>query len=956
MSEVNPTTREEIVAEILKCAKQPAYFLTNHAFIQHPTKGLIPFRLFPFQEDLVKGFSEHRKNIVLKARQLGATTTVAGYIAWLVLLHRDKNVLILATKQKTAQNMIRVVKNIVKNLPKWMKQMGKIKIDNRQSIELANGSRVTALATSSDTGRSEAVSLLVCDECAFIPNFNEIWTGVSPTVSAGGSVILLSTPNGTGNKFHELYEGAQLGINGFNCKYGTYTNPYDSTESYNDRFMWWVHPNYDLEWFENETRDKNKRQIAQEYECFEENTRIFTETGLRKIKDLSIGDKVLTHKGNFKPVTFVKSKKVNNCLEIKTFNNRIPTIVTHNHPLLSVNKEWKNTEDFSVNDSVCSFPKNTKLNDTIQEIDLFEHIKSKFFKLKLTQDENQIYINDRKHKTKINRFIKVDYDLGKLIGLYLAEGYSALNYINFSFNYETELNTLALEICDIAKRKFGFDKPKIYKSSKSKAATIQLNSQILRSLFSKLTKGKDCYNKGLSSFSYSLANEKYFAGILDGFFQGDGCLGFSYDKKMSTTSEEILYDIKYIASFLNNNPFSTTIARRPKISQILGRTVNIADSYLFKFLKTRNKDCKNVSELIFEKSDTSYKSFYETSDDFNTTKIISKKIIDDVEYDVYDIEVEEDHSFVTEHFVAHNCAYNASGETFLMPEELDALRKRGRDPLSIHSIDRHIWIWKQPERSGTYIIASDVSRGDAADYSAFHVLRIDQDKIEQVCEYKGKIKPDQLGTLLMQVSRMYNDATVAPENNNGWAGQTIAAMEQVAFPHIYYSRKRKPKEKDSFVVDAQYAMYRNDYAPGYAVTSANRNQMLAKVEQYIRNGDIVLYSKRLISEFETFIVTEFGRPEAQRGKSDDLVMALAGALWIHDESFKRSYRGEEITVAMLSAISVNTTTTQNIPQFNRFNTLTNEREKAIIDYDASTNQARTNRGDTWDFSWLITKG
>lgn len=176
-------TKEELIKEILKCASDPVYFICTYAKIQHPVKGLLPFKLYPFQEDIVKGYVSHRKNIILKARQLGVSTVSAAYIAWYMLFHREKNVLVLATKQETAKNMIRIIKNIFKYIPPWIRDMGKISVNNRNSLELENGSRVKAITTSADAGRSEAVSLLVIDEAAHIETFKEIWAGVGPTVS-----------------------------------------------------------------------------------------------------------------------------------------------------------------------------------------------------------------------------------------------------------------------------------------------------------------------------------------------------------------------------------------------------------------------------------------------------------------------------------------------------------------------------------------------------------------------------------------------------------------------------------------------------------------------------------------------------------------------------------------------------------------------------------------------------
>ena len=193
-------SKNELIKEIIHCGRDPVHFIRNYAKIQHPTKGLIPFDLYLYQEDIVKGFLSHRKNVILKARQVGVTTITAAYISWLILFHRDKDVLIVSTKLDTSKGVIRIIRNIFKYIPKWMIDVGRIKLDNRHSIELENGSRVTSVSKSKDVGRSSALSLLVVDECAIIEDFDEIWTGLSPTVSTGGSIVLMSSPKGTGDR------------------------------------------------------------------------------------------------------------------------------------------------------------------------------------------------------------------------------------------------------------------------------------------------------------------------------------------------------------------------------------------------------------------------------------------------------------------------------------------------------------------------------------------------------------------------------------------------------------------------------------------------------------------------------------------------------------------------------------------------------------------------------------
>ena len=207
-------TKKEIITEIVKAGKDPAYFVNNYAKISHPLHGLIPFKVYDYQEDLLNTFNDYRFNIILKARQLGISTITAAYVTWLMMFHRDKNVLVIATKFNTAANLVKKVKAIHKNLPKWM-QIASISIDNRTSFELTNGSQIKASSTSSDAGRSEALSLLVIDEAAHVEGLDELWTGLYPTLSTGGRCIALSTPNGVGNWFHQTYIDSESQKNDF---------------------------------------------------------------------------------------------------------------------------------------------------------------------------------------------------------------------------------------------------------------------------------------------------------------------------------------------------------------------------------------------------------------------------------------------------------------------------------------------------------------------------------------------------------------------------------------------------------------------------------------------------------------------------------------------------------------------------------------------------------------------
>ena len=150
-------SKQEIVKEIVKSGKDPVYFINNYCRISHPLRGLIPFNTYPYQDDLVRDFNDYRFTVILKARQLGISTISAAYAVWFMLFHKEKNILVMATKFTTAANLVKKVKQVMKNLPPWM-QVAKITIDNRNSFELSNGSTIKAVGTSADAGRSGAVT------------------------------------------------------------------------------------------------------------------------------------------------------------------------------------------------------------------------------------------------------------------------------------------------------------------------------------------------------------------------------------------------------------------------------------------------------------------------------------------------------------------------------------------------------------------------------------------------------------------------------------------------------------------------------------------------------------------------------------------------------------------------------------------------------------------------------
>lgn len=274
---MNKDLKNIIRQEYIKCAQDPAHFMKKYCHIQHPQRGRVIFNLFPFQEKVLHLLQDNPYSIILKSRQLGISTLSAGYSLWMMLFQKDKNILCIATKQETARNMVTKVKFMYDNLPSWLK----IEADenNKLSLRLSNGSQIKATSASSDAGRSEAVSLLIIDEAAFIDQIGEIWASAQQTLATGGGAIVLSTPYGTGNWFHKTWVSAENNENDF----------------LPIRLPWYVHPERDEAWRKRQDELLGDPRIAaQECDCdfSTSGDTVFHSEWIEFIKETTIQDPV----------------------------------------------------------------------------------------------------------------------------------------------------------------------------------------------------------------------------------------------------------------------------------------------------------------------------------------------------------------------------------------------------------------------------------------------------------------------------------------------------------------------------------------------------------------------------------------------------------------------------------------------------------------------------------------
>lgn len=205
---------QEMVEEWLKCSQDPIYFTETYMKIINVDHGLVSFKLYDYQKEMLLSMQQNRFNVIATARQAGKSTTTCAFILWYILFHSEKTVALLANKGDTAREILGRIQLAYQHLPKWL-QHG-VKEWNKGSFELENDSRVIASSTSADSIRGYSINLLFIDEAAFIENWDEFFTSVYPTISSGteSKIVLVSTPNGL-NHFYKTWVGANDNRNGY---------------------------------------------------------------------------------------------------------------------------------------------------------------------------------------------------------------------------------------------------------------------------------------------------------------------------------------------------------------------------------------------------------------------------------------------------------------------------------------------------------------------------------------------------------------------------------------------------------------------------------------------------------------------------------------------------------------------------------------------------------------------
>ena len=273
------TYTESQIQDLAKCMdfdEGYLHFAKHFAYIQHPVRGKLLFDPYEYQLRLLHSYHNYRFNINMMPRQTGKTTCAAIYLCWYAMFHPDQTILIAAHKYTGAQEIMQRIRYVYETCPDYIRA-GVVNY-NKGTIEFENGSRIVSQTTTGNTGRGMSISLLYCDEFAFVqPNIaEEFWTSISPTLATGGRAIITSTPNSDEDTFATIWKQAEqkfdeygnesdVGINGFHAF----------------RASWDEHPDRDEKWRDEEIGRIGEEKFRREYGC---EFLVFDETLINSIK------------------------------------------------------------------------------------------------------------------------------------------------------------------------------------------------------------------------------------------------------------------------------------------------------------------------------------------------------------------------------------------------------------------------------------------------------------------------------------------------------------------------------------------------------------------------------------------------------------------------------------------------------------------------------------------------
>lgn len=876
---------------------------------------------------------------------------------------KPETVLCIGNKLDLANQLVTKIREFLMQVPRWYwgdeyyspdpksdKNKKDIFLKNSKSeLQLFNGCAVFARSSGENAARGiSAVSILVFDEAAFIENGPAVYSSAVAATSSYGDrakIIMVSTPNGKDELYYKTYRQAL-----------SYENNYNAVEfkwfqdlRYNKNLKWrkkdektgedkWIVEEtldktgsikYDEEkwrkleregwiptspWYESMCASFNNdsMKIAQELDvsflgssdnvvapefieqqntlnvmdpledfkdpmtedtwfwkkpidghryicaCLPTGEKVLTQRGLINVEDVKADDLLVTKEGEYTKIKHRKYREVvdEEIVEIKLHNFVDSIKFTWNHPIWVSNNTYKRQIGSGHNRArklfhTFSFQNaNTIIPSSWIEIPNFYKIH--------TLSENEIekkwddYLYKFNNQTKVIKCPLLNEEFWWFCGMWIAEGYTHKNVICTSHHIkENSYYNRIAKICETLFDRHARFTPRI----QSNNLRVEFSSTQIAD-FLQDTFGKYAYGKFISEWVKFLP-ERYKLKLIEGYFDGDGC----YMKSgivAATVSHSLVNDIQDV--LLSIGIVSNALKKYDNHDEMWGdKIVHKLTKYelyvnltyknkLFSLLK-RDKEITSISRNI--RNQNVY-----FSDDL-TKLFIKVKEVTNWKYSglVYNFETKSDsHSFCARHIATHNC---------------------------------------------------DPSRGTSADRTAIEIIDMDgRDNeglpiVEQVAEYVGKKLGDDIGSMVVQYAKLYNNAYVVVDATGGQGDAAILTMINLGYTNLYYEDSNQ-KEYTVQNSTKNYDSYDNRL-PGFHF-QGNRYPVLASFAGMVRNNEFKIRSARVINELDTWIFKEgTGRIDHMSGSHDDTLTSLAMGLFVMKYSLNRIEKAVNKDKAILNA-------------------------------------------------------
>lgn len=974
MSDKPQVSYQEILKqEYARCAASPVHFMKHYVKIQHPMRGTINFDLFKFQEETLQSFADYKFNIILKSRQMGISTLVAAYSLWVMIFNKDKNILLISLKQDDAKEVITKVRFANEHLPKWLKI--RCLEDNRLSLKFANGSGIKAASTTKKSGVGQALSLLIIDEAALIEEADELWTSAQPTLSCLDKNELILTDKGLVRIDSFIKKETHIG-------YNPHTLMVDTVDGLRSSSDFYMSDKSDL--YRVKLKSGGSILATKEHP-------LMTCNGWKSISDLIINKDMVLSKYNqnlfgekidytkFNPDIRMDSIRYDLSNEDIAylcglwiaeghFIKRGIGITNTDIPII----DWLKSIGFKQYDDRHLHFNSVWIHELLKWMGCegTAHTKKIPFRILSSSRAEQrkflrgLFDGDGcSLKDKGLKLTSVSYELLLNVRCMLLN-FGIYSYIR-NFTWKSTKSTV---IKDKNKIFYGYE--------------LYIGGWDAHKFYDDIGFGLDRKQNGKSFLPLKSIKRIYpNKDVLKKLILESGLTIREFSKKYNSFFDRYLW---YDGKGLSISSVETLL----KVSSPDSENYKIIND---QYIKDTTLYYDEVVSVEFEKNDFSYDIKVPISECFICNGYVNHntggnaiilstprgvgnwfhKMWVDAEESVdgkvgkngfhpiklpWSLHPERDSEWrriegakqgsAKKAAQEFDCDFLASGDNVVELSIVEFYKKtKMKDPVEIRGADRGLWIWEYPTGTRSYIVSADVARGDGADFSAAQVLDITGDMPTQVAEYKGSFGTKDYGNFLVALASEYNDAILIVERENvGWA--TLQAIIDREYKNTFYS------STDLKYVDVQrqltnrYDSEEKKLVPGFSTNMKTRPLVINNIELYFREHAVEVYSKRTLSELDTFIWKN-GKAQAMEPYNDDLIMSLGIGLWVRDTALRLRQEGIELTRVGLGQMNMSKPADQS-PVYRQKNTNMGKQS-----WEMKTGRQGIGNQNIEDIRWLL---